>query len=68
MLLLLTYTKLYIIRDFPKNEFWKGKIEILKFGFIKQREAICVKNDHTIYMTDEHHSKLGGGNIYEIQY
>ncbi|MCH2233320.1 MAG: hypothetical protein MK078_03620 [Crocinitomicaceae bacterium] len=68
ILLLLTYTKLYIISDFQGVEFWKGKKKTVDLTFIKQREAICVKDENTLYMTDEHHSKLGGGNLYEIRY
>ena len=68
ILLLLTYTKLYVISDFEGVQFWNGKKKTVDLALIKQREAICVKDDHTFYMTDEHHSKLGGGNLYEIQF
>ena len=65
---LLTYSRLYLISGFEKNEFWKGKIKSYNLGNLKQREAICFKSKNTWYLTDEYRKGLGGGNLYELTY
>lgn len=66
VLILLTYSRLYIVSDFEASKFWEGKVKSYQLSFIKQREAICFKDKNTWYMTDEYRKGLGGGNLYEV--
>lgn len=66
MIAVLTYSRLYIIRDFKGTEFWTGKMKSYQLPIVKQREAIYIKDDQTLYMTDEYKRGLGGGNFYKI--
>lgn len=66
-LILLTYSRIYIVSDFEANKFWEGKVKSYQLSFIKQREAICFKDKNTWYMTDEYRKGLGGGNLYEVK-
>lgn len=65
-LAVLVYSKLYLIKGFPGNEFWKGKISTYSLPGIKQREAITFKDSKSWYMTDEYKRGIGGGNLYEV--
>lgn len=65
-LVLLTYGRIYFISNFSGYNFWEGDINGINLSFIKQREAICFKNNTTLYMTDEFHPSLRGGNLYEL--
>lgn len=63
---LLTYSRLYLISGFDKNQFWNGQLKSYNLGALKQREAICFKSKNSWYMTDEYRKGLGGGNLYEL--
>lgn len=66
-LVALTYSKLYVIRNFKGGRIWEGDIQSFSLPFLKQREGICFKNGRTLYMTDEYKKGLGGGNLYKLQ-
>jgi len=65
-LAVLTYGRLYIIRNFRFNAFWKGDIKAYKIPKIKQREAICFKNAKSWFLTDEYRKEIKGGNLYQM--
>lgn len=62
-IVLLNHDKLWKITDFEGDKFFKGNVEELKFEHSSQKEGICFKNDHTVYITDEK-NKSEGGNLY----
>ena len=66
-LAILTYSKMYLIRNFEGVKFWKGKMKSYSLPFIKQREAICFKGKNSWYMTDEYKKGLKGGNLYTLE-
>ena len=64
---ILTYSDWYELPQFdPYNKFWTPSNVIKhKLPFFKQREAITQGFDELIYITDERHVILGGGNLYK---
>lgn len=67
VVVLLTYSRLYIISGFSKNKFWEGKLKSYQLNLVRQREAICFKGKESWYLTDEYRKGLGGGNLYELK-
>lgn len=65
-LILLTYSKIYLIKNFEENRFWEGSIKSYQLSLVRQREAICFKGKNAWYLTDEYRKGLGGGNLYEL--
>lgn len=62
---LLTYFSLWVLKDFPGNNFFEGKVFQFPFRRFTQKEAICFANDHELFITDER--RLGkGGKLYKI--
>jgi hypothetical protein len=66
-LVLMTYSKIYLISDFPGHQFWKGKLVEYPITVLRQREAICFKSKNSWYVTDEFRRGFGGGNLYEVK-
>lgn len=64
---ILAYSRLYIIRNFKFNIFWKGDIKVYKIPKTKQREAICFYKKNTWFMTDEFRRGINGGNLYTLK-
>ena len=64
---LLTYSDWYEIKQFdPRSSFWKnGNVTKNRLPFYRQREAITQGIDGKLYITDEKHPLLGGGNLYK---
>jgi hypothetical protein len=63
----LAYGRLYLIRNWHFNAFWKGDIKSYKIPGIRQREAICFRNEKSWFMTDEYRKGLKGGNLYKLK-
>lgn len=66
-IVLLTYSRLYLLTGFSGNNFWNGRIKSYQLNLVRQREAICFKGKNSWYMTDEYKKGLGGGNLYEVK-
>lgn len=62
---LLTAQSVYILSDYKGDDFFSGKISMLKIGHNSQKEGIAFKNSDTLYITDELRG-VSGGNIYEL--
>lgn len=62
---LLTYGYLILITDFKFDDFSKGKKQLIDLGLRTQLEALCFKNDSTLFLSDEK-SHLQGGNLYRL--
>lgn len=57
--------KLWLFTNFPRRDFFKGDVQELSFDIFTQKEGVCFGNDgHTLYLSDEHNSTLGGGKLY----
>jgi hypothetical protein len=67
LVVLLTYSRLYLLGGFKGNQFWNGNLKSYQLPLVKQREAICFKGKNTWYLTDEYRKGLGGGNLYEVK-
>jgi len=67
LVVLITYSRLYLIGGFKANHFWNGTVKSYQLPLTKQREAICFKGKNAWYMTDEYRKGLGGGNLYEVK-
>lgn len=61
-LYILTYDRMiiYSYKDLIKQE-------ELKFGKLTQKESIVIFDERTIFVADEKHKILGGGNLYQIK-
>ncbi|MDX1348730.1 MAG: hypothetical protein R3279_00710 [Putridiphycobacter sp.] len=66
-IVVLAYGRLYTIKNWRFNAFWKGEIKSYKLPGIKQREAICFKDENEWYITDEYRHGIKGGNLYELK-
>lgn len=67
MVVLLTYSRIYLLTDFTGNHFHEAKIKSYQLSFIRQREGICFNGNSGWYMTDEYRAGLGGGNLYQLK-
>lgn len=63
---LLTNYRLYTLRNFPGNEFWRGQLREYLFADYQQREAIAYKNPLTFYLTNEQRKDAEGGKLYQV--
>ena len=64
---ILAYGRLYLIKNWRFNAFWKGDIESYKLPGYKQREAICFRNEKSWFITDEYRKGAKGGNLYKMK-
>ncbi|MFT7071401.1 hypothetical protein [Patiriisocius sp. Uisw_017] len=62
---LLSYNKVWIIRDYKKDNFLDGDITEIKLGHSSQKESVTFKDKNTLYIADER-SGPDGGNLYEL--
>ncbi len=65
MILLLNSSKMWVLTDFSKAHFFKGKIEAITFDHTSQKEGICILSNSDIFITDEKKSS-SGGNLYHF--
>lgn len=63
----LAYGRLYLIKNFRFNAFWKGNIKSYKLPKIKQREGICFRSEKSWFITDEYRKGIKGGNLYKLK-
>ena len=63
----LAYGRLYLIKNWRFNAFWKGDIKSYHIPKIKQREAICFKGPKSWFITDEYRKGINGGNLYKLK-
>lgn len=66
-IVVLAYGRLYTIKNWRFNAFWKGEIKSYKLPGIKQREAICFTDENEWYITDEYRKGVKGGNLYKLK-
>lgn len=66
-LAILTYSKIYLIRDIDGDNFSAGEMKSYSLPVVKQREAICFSGKNSLYLTDELKKGLGGGNLYQVK-
>ncbi|KAB1067931.1 hypothetical protein F6U93_08295 [Tamlana haliotis] len=64
-IVLLNHDRVMKISNFKNDDFFKGSLEVLKFKHDTQKEGLCFKNNHTVYITDER-EKSEGGKLYEF--
>ncbi|MFK8037436.1 MAG: hypothetical protein AB8B74_04050 [Crocinitomicaceae bacterium] len=64
---ILAYGRLYTIKNWHFNAFWKGDIKSYKISGIKQREAICFRDKKSWFITDEYRKGIKGGNLYKMK-
>ena len=65
-LVLLTHKSVLVFSDFDGDDFFSGEMVELPFNHLSQKEAVCFKNDSTLFITDER-SGMHGGNLYEFK-
>jgi hypothetical protein len=65
-LALLSSDKVYIFSDWKGANFFKGKLKIIPLGTLTQKEGVCFINNHQLWISDEKHKLLNGGNLYVI--
>ncbi len=65
-IILLNHEKLWKITNYETDRFFEGTVEEMTFGHGSQKEGICFKNNHSVYITDEK-TKGEGGNLYEFK-
>ena len=60
---LLGYGKLWMLRDFPEDNFSKGNLTEIDLGIRTQLESVCFKDANTLLLSDEVRDNEGG-NLY----
>lgn len=63
---LLSNSKIWLLKDYKKDDFFSGSIQEIELGHRSQKESICFKDATTLYIADEQNGILGG-NVYEFQ-
>lgn len=66
-MVLLTSDQLWEFKDFEKDAFFSGTINVHDLGFVSQKESVCFKDSQTLYIADER-AYGEGGNIYEFKF
>ena len=64
--LLLTYNKIFRLTGYTGDKFFTGKIEQFNMDYSSQKEGICYKNNHSVYLADERRAQKGG-NLYSYE-
>ena len=65
-IVLLNHSKLWKLSNFEGDQFFSGNIDIQEFKHTSQKEGICFKNEHSVYITDENEDNRGG-KLYELE-
>ncbi|WP_378184646.1 hypothetical protein ACE939_08010 [Aquimarina sp. W85] len=63
-IVLLTYDKLFIFKNFKNDNFFEGDVEKIQLEHRSQKEGVCFKNKNTLFIIDEGRGQ-SGGNLYE---
>ncbi|GGZ79989.1 hypothetical protein [Algibacter mikhailovii] len=66
-IVLLNHDKLWKITNFLSENFFEGDIEKHDFNHSSQKEGICFKDEHTVYISDER-NKANVSYIYSYQF
>lgn len=66
-LCLLSSDKLWIFYDFPEDNFFAGKHEVIPLNNFSQKEAVCFLDETTLYITDEELLGGFGRNLYALK-
>jgi WD40 repeat protein len=67
-LALLTHDKVWLFHCFPGNNFFKGTKKTLQLSHFSQKEGICFKSNHELYVTDEVTQNILGGSLYRLTF
>lgn len=62
-IVLLGYGKLWILTNFPEDDFSKAKLKEIDLGIRTQLESVCFQNESTLLLSDEVRDNEGG-NLY----
>ena len=63
---LLNHDKVWELSNFSLNGIFEGNVKAYEFDYNSQNEGLCIKNDSTLYITDER-NKSHGGNLYAFK-
>ncbi len=66
MVVLLSNSKIWLLKNYKKDDFFSGGIEEIDLDHRSQKESVCFKDANTLYIADEQNGILGG-NVYEFQ-
>lgn len=64
-IVLLTHDKIFLLEGFQGDNFLKGTQKELYLNHFSQKEAICFKDNTTLFIADEKTNKVGG-KVYEV--
>jgi hypothetical protein len=62
---ILSHDKVFLFENFKGDNFLKSTRTDLSLNHFSQKEAICFKDNNTLFIADEKTKKIGG-NVYEI--
>ena len=65
-IVLLSYGKLWVVKNFTFDDFSKGTIKKFDLGVRTQLESICFMNNGTLLLSDEKRG-ASGGNLYSLK-
>ena len=63
---LLSQKNILIFTDFQNDNFFSGKVRKIELTHRTQKEAVCFKNNDTLFLSDEK-SNGEGGNLYTLK-
>lgn len=57
---LLSHSKVWLFEKFNGDDFLNGTISVLSLNHYSQKEAVCFKDNNTLFVADEREKKSGG--------
>lgn len=62
---LLSHSQIWIFENFTSDNFFSGAVNRVKLNHFSQKEAICFKDNKTLFIVDEKTKKIGG-KLYQL--
>lgn len=62
---ILGHDTVWVFENFNGDNFLNGKVTSYQLDNFSQKEAVCFKDNATLFIADEIDKKTGGGNLYE---
>ena len=62
---ILGHDTVWVFENFNGDNFLEGKVTSYQLDNFSQKEAICFKDNNTLFIADEIDKKTGGGDLYE---
>ncbi|HJS00584.1 MAG TPA: hypothetical protein VJ780_06585 [Flavobacterium sp.] len=62
---LLTHSKIWVFKNFASDNFFSAQVNKVDLQHFSQKEAVCFKDNKTLFIADEKTKKIGG-KVYQL--